>query len=87
MRKRFLLLVFVSALALPLLGVPTRARLSTAAATSARIPAPEEILGFVPGADRKLASWAGVIEYFTALSRASNRVKFETLGQSTMGNP
>jgi hypothetical protein len=51
------------------------------------IPAPEEILGFVPGDDRKLASWNQVLEYFTALAKASERVKFETLGESTMGKP
>src|SRR4029079_10486178 len=52
-----------------------------------RIPAPQEILGFVPGDDRKLASWDQVIRYFEELDKASDRVKFETLGQSTMGKP
>jgi Zinc carboxypeptidase len=51
------------------------------------IPAPEEILGFRPGDDRKLASWAKVIEYFEKLDAASDRVKFEELGKSTMGAP
>jgi hypothetical protein len=53
----------------------------------AQIPAPEDVLGFVPGDDRKLASWDQVLGYFTALDKASDRVKFETLGQSTMGKP
>jgi hypothetical protein len=53
----------------------------------AGIPAPEEVLGFVPGDDRKLASWNQVLEYFAALAKASDRVNFETLGKSTMGNP
>jgi hypothetical protein len=53
----------------------------------ATIPAPEEILGFVPGDDRKLASWDQVLNYFAALAKASDRVKFETLGKSTMGKP
>jgi hypothetical protein len=57
------------------------------ATPSAQIPAPQDVLGFVPGDDRKLASWAQVIKYFEALDKASERVKFETLGQSTMGNP
>ena len=51
----------------------------------ADIPAPEDVLGFVPGDDRKLASWDQVLGYFTALAKASDRVRFETLGQSTMG--
>jgi Zinc carboxypeptidase len=55
--------------------------------TAARVPAPEDVLGFRPGDDRKLASWASVVEYFKRLSEASDRVKFEELGRSTMGSP
>jgi hypothetical protein len=51
------------------------------------VPAPEEVLGFVPGDDRKLASWSQVIEYFEVLAKVSDRVNFETLGQSTLGKP
>jgi hypothetical protein len=87
MRQRLLPLLFVSALVLTFFGLQTSAGLSTAVSATARIPTPEEVLGFVPGDDRKLASWANVVEYFTALSRASDRVKFETLGQSTIGKP
>ena len=53
----------------------------------ANIPAPADVLGFVPGDDRKLASWKQVVEYFKKLSAASDRVQFETLGESTMGRP
>jgi hypothetical protein len=51
------------------------------------IPAPTDVLGFTPGDDRKLASWAKVIEYFKKLDAASDRVKFEEIGKSTMGAP
>ena len=51
------------------------------------IPAPAAVLGFAPGEDRKLASWGQVVEYFEQLDRASDRVMFETLGQTTMGKP
>jgi hypothetical protein len=54
---------------------------------AAQIPAPADVLGFVPGDDRKLASWDQVLSYFAALAKASDRVKFETLGKSTMGKP
>ncbi|MDT4897501.1 MAG: hypothetical protein QOH25_2578 [Acidobacteriota bacterium] len=54
---------------------------------TARVPAPEDVLGFRPGDDRKLAAWASVIEYFKRLDSASDRVKFEELGKSTMGAP
>jgi hypothetical protein len=58
-----------------------------AVAQNRSIPAPEQILGFRPGADRKLASWAQVVEYFKKLAAASDRVKFEEIGKSTMGAP
>jgi murein tripeptide amidase MpaA len=51
------------------------------------VPAPEDVLGFRPGDDRKLASWASVVEYFKRLDAASDRVKFEELGKTTMGAP
>jgi len=56
-------------------------------ATAARVPAPEDVLGFRPGDDRRLASWASVVEYFKRLDAASDRVKFEELGRSTMNAP
>ena len=49
------------------------------------IPAPADVLGFTPGDDRKLASWSKVVEYFQKLAAASDRVKFEEIGKSTMG--
>lgn len=56
-------------------------------AAAAQIPAPKDVLGFAPGDDRKLASWAKVIEYFKMLDAASDRVKFEEIGKTTMGAP
>jgi len=95
LRIRLLAFVLTFAFFLPLVPSQTNTGLSNpslrtvhmAAAFPERIPSPAEVLGFVPGDDRKLASWAQVIEYFTALSRTSDRVKFETPGQSTMGKP
>jgi len=57
------------------------------AAAQVKIPAPQETLGFTPGEDRKLASWTQVIDYFEQLDRASDRVVFQTLGQTSMGKP
>src|SRR5207237_2559729 len=56
-------------------------------AQSKTIPAPADVLGFTPGDDRKLARWAKVVEYFQKLAAASDRVKFEEIGKSTMGAP
>ena len=52
-----------------------------------KIPTPAEALGFTPGEDRKLASWDQVVDYFQKLDAASDRVVFETLGNTTMGKP
>jgi hypothetical protein len=62
-------------------------RPTIAVAQNKSIPAPEDVLGFRPGDDRKLASWAKVVEYFQKLAAASDRVKFEEIGKSTMGAP
>src|SRR5438046_6069751 len=60
---------------------------SVALAQTKTILAPSDVLGFTPGDDRKLASWAKVVEYFQKLAAASDRVKFEEIGKSTMGAP
>src|SRR3984893_176506 len=60
---------------------------AVAATQTTPIPAPEDVLGFVPGDDRKLASWNQVLSYFDQLAKASDRVKFEALGKSTMDKP
>jgi len=51
------------------------------------VPAPREVIGFTPGDDRKLASWAQIVDYFKQLQRASDRVKLEELGKTTLGRP
>jgi hypothetical protein len=67
-------------------GAPSVATIG-AAQRLAAIPAPEDVLSFVPGDDRKLASWDQVLSYFYKLDQASDRVKFEVLGKSTMDAP
>src|SRR5712664_1416603 len=86
MRKQTfaLLLLFISLVSL-FLERPNPAQ--TIVAAQSNIPAPEDVLGFRPGDDRKLASWAKVVEYFQKLAAASDRVKFEEIGKSTMGAP
>src|SRR5215510_4625114 len=55
--------------------------------SAAPIPRPADVIGFNPGDDRKLASWAQITEYFRKLSAASDRVKLEELGKTTLGRP
>src|SRR5688572_1182470 len=57
------------------------------ARSRASIPAPQDVLGFTPGEDRKLASWNQVLTYFDKLDQASDRLKFEALGKTTMDVP
>src|SRR5262249_54085249 len=84
MRKR--LALTLAALSLFALSIKSDAILYRAGAAAA-IPAPADVLGFTPGDDRKLASWAKVVEYFQKLAVTSDRVKFEEIGKSTMGAP
>lgn len=79
MRIRRLLAVALLAPAVSFGQTPTRSR--------AAIPNPADILGFEPGADRKLPSWKQITDYFTALDKASPRVSVRTLGQTTLGRP
>ncbi|HMH42244.1 MAG TPA: M14 metallopeptidase family protein [Pyrinomonadaceae bacterium] len=69
------------------LSIQSNAILPRVVAQSKTIPAPADVLGFTPGDDRKLASWAKVVEYFQKLAAASDRVKFEEIGKTTMGAP
>jgi hypothetical protein len=51
------------------------------------VPAPKDLIGFTPGDDRKLASWAQIVDYFKKLDAASDRVQFQEIGKTTMGAP
>ena len=51
------------------------------------VPAPETVLGFVPGTDRKLVEWPVLVEYYQELAEASDRVQCHELGKITHGAP
>lgn len=51
------------------------------------VPAPESVLGFVPGTDRKLVEWPVLVDYYQQLARASDRVQYRELGKTTLGAP
>jgi hypothetical protein len=69
----------IRALALLLLAAPLSAQRG--------IPTPASILGYEPGADRKLPSWKQITDYFTALDAASPRVTTRVLGKTVLGRP
>jgi hypothetical protein len=64
-----------------------RKRRANRGVAKAVVPAPRDVIGFTPGDDRKLASWAQIVDYFRQLQRASNRLKFQELGKTTLGRP
>lgn len=85
MRKRWSLIL--SVLLFVALSIKSDAIIPPAASQTKTIPAPQDVLGFTPGDDRKLASWAKIVEYFQKLDAASDRVMFQEIGKSTMGAP
>ncbi len=53
----------------------------------ASIQTPEQFFGFQIGTDGEMARYPKVVEYLEHLAEASDRVAFEVLGKTTMGNP
>jgi len=51
------------------------------------VTSPEKFFGFQMGADRKIARWDKMVDYYKQLARESNRIKVVDMGPSTMGNP
>ena len=49
--------------------------------------APDAFFGLKIGADGELARYPKILEYLQHLSKSTNRLKFEELGKTTMGNP
>jgi hypothetical protein len=76
-------ILFAIAASLRLCGL----MLAAAVCIAAQIPAPKDVLGFTPGDDRKLASWAQVVDYFKKLDASSDRMIFQEIGKTTMGAP
>ena len=58
---------------------------STSLSAQSRIPTPESVIGFAPGAEQKLATYDQTIEYFKKLDAASDRLTLVEAGTSTQG--
>ncbi len=85
-KLRFSLTIFFFAF----IATPFSVQAQTAKSSTAQklaVPAPREVIGFTPGDDYKLASWAQFVEYFKKLDAASDRVMFQELGKTTLGRP
>jgi hypothetical protein len=50
------------------------------------VPHPDQYFGFKIGSDGELARYPKILEYFQVLARQTDRVKYEELGKTTMGN-
>jgi hypothetical protein len=62
----------------------------TPAAQGARasaLPSPQQFFGFQMGADRKLADWSKLHEYYQVLVKGSNSLRLVELGKSSEGRP
>ena len=57
------------------------------APVAAQVRTPEQFFGFKIGTDGELARYPKVLEYMRYLSTSSNRVQYEELGKTTLGNP
>ena len=82
MRSRLSLSVVIASLTLTLAWQPSPA----VQARQAEVPAPEQFFGFTIGADGELARYPKILEYFQLLAKQTDRVKYEELGKTTMGN-
>jgi hypothetical protein len=56
-------------------------------AEAQQIPSPEEFFGHVMGADRQLARWDKLVEYYELIGQSSDRIDVREVGVSTLGNP
>ncbi len=56
-------------------------------ADAQQIPAPEEFFGHAMGADRKLARWDRLVDYYDMIGERSDRVQVVHMGPTTLGNP
>jgi hypothetical protein len=60
---------------------------TTGIAQTPDVPSPEEFFGFQMGADRTLARWDKLVEYYELLGDASDRLEVVHMGPTTLGNP
>ena len=56
-------------------------------AASAQVKSPQDFLGFRVGDDRTLADWQQITAYFNELDKASDRVRVDVIGPTTLKKP
>ncbi|MGH9323350.1 MAG: M14 family metallopeptidase [Vicinamibacteria bacterium] len=70
-----------------LVAIVLAGAIAPAAEAANDITPPETFFGFQLGADRKLARWDRIVEYYRLLEKESDRIRVIDLGPSTEGNP
>jgi Zinc carboxypeptidase len=53
----------------------------------AQVPSPQSVLGFHPTDDKTIADWKQIVDYFTKLDKASDRVLVKEIGRTTQDRP
>ena len=53
----------------------------------AQVPAPKSVLGFQPTDNRTVADWRQITDYFAKLDAASDKIKVQEIGKTTLGKP
>jgi hypothetical protein len=62
-------------------------RAAVAQGSPSTLRSPEQFFGFQMGADRKLADWDKLHEYYQSLAKSSNRMQLVELGKTSEGRP
>ncbi|MPZ19447.1 MAG: hypothetical protein GEV06_16245 [Luteitalea sp.] len=84
MRYRFGPFAVCLALALLVQALPAAQQSVTA---PRQVQTPAQFVGFEIGADGELVRYPKALEYFQHLAKQSDRVRYEELGKTTLGNP
>ena len=58
-----------------------------AIAALGQVPSPQSVLGFHPTDDKTIADWKQIVDYFTKLDKASDRVLVKEIGRTTEDRP
>ncbi len=68
--------------------LPTLLALAATSIATAQITPPDKFFGFQLGADRKMARWDKIVEYFALMEKESGgRMKVINMGPTSEGNP
>src|SRR5688572_13438534 len=85
-RRALHLIPMLVALLIAGAGASTHASKPSGVQASA-IASPEQFFGFQMGADRKLAGWDKLHEYYRLLEKSSDKLRVVELGKSSEGRP